>query len=84
MAHDITKYVEQIRVMEMELAELRRERDALKKPAGPQGDNTPVGMPEIQVIFFRNLFSQSNHVTVKTMRINDYFRHCNSHRGMAQ
>ena len=39
-------------MMEMELAELRRERDALKKRAGPQGDNASMGMPEIQVNFF--------------------------------
>ena len=31
MAHDITKYVQQMRAMEREVAELRREREAWKK-----------------------------------------------------
>ena len=45
VAHDITKYVEQMRAMEREVAELRREREAWKKQENSRKD----GMTEIQV-----------------------------------
>ena len=45
MAHDITKYVEQMRAMEREVAELRRERETWKKQENSRKD----GMPEIEV-----------------------------------
>ena len=49
MAHDITKYVEQMRAMEREVAELRRERETWKKRERSQEVKAPAGMPEIQV-----------------------------------
>ena len=49
VAHDITKYVEQMRAMEREVAELRRERETWRKRAGSKEDGAPSGMPEIQV-----------------------------------
>merc|ERR1719471_1580014 len=38
VAHDITKYVEQMRVMEREVAELRRERETWKKQESSRKD----------------------------------------------
>ena len=49
VAHDITKYVEQMRAMEREVAELRRERETWKKRAGFKEDGASSGTPEIQV-----------------------------------
>ena len=49
VAHDITKYVEQMRAMEREVAELRRERETWKKRERSQEVKAPAGMPEIQV-----------------------------------
>ena len=45
MAHDITKYVQQMRSMEREVAELRREREAWKK----RENEAFAGRNEIQV-----------------------------------
>jgi len=49
VAHDITKYVEQMRAMEREVAELRRERETWKKRERSQEVKAPAGMPEIQM-----------------------------------
>ena len=49
MAHDITKYVEQMRAMEREVADLRRERETWKRQERSLEDKTSAGMPEIQV-----------------------------------
>ena len=49
MAHDITKYVEQMRAMEREVADLRRERETWKRQERSLKDKTSAGMPEIQV-----------------------------------
>ena len=58
MAHDITKYVEQMRAMEREVAELRREREAWKKQENSRKD----GMPEIEVR------TQTSYILLKILK----------------